>query len=90
MHESYLTTRTSREEVEQRFDFAKASDVFREFWEKLFSNVQPGDELWNFAPSSGEAAYQLRGIALVRAGKPVSFFVTAIGQEGCTPVDWLR
>jgi hypothetical protein len=69
---SYLTTKTSREEVERRFDFASAADEFREDWERLLSKVEPGDEYWNFEPPpeamKGRIGklYRIWGVALVR------------------------
>jgi hypothetical protein len=76
---SYLTSQTDRAEVERRINFANAPAEFVSDWNRLLEKMQPGDELWNFAPPSRSLEYwQHWGVALVRGGNVVSTLVEAI------------
>jgi hypothetical protein len=74
---SYLKSKTTRQEVESRFDFATAPDHFREDWERLLSRFQPGDEFWSFEPPTNNVI-SLWGVALVRSGKVISTLIEAV------------
>jgi hypothetical protein len=75
---SYLTTKTDRDEVERRCDFANCKDHFRDDWRRLLSGMQEGDELWNFAPSN-KTHHEFWGVALVRSGQVIATLLEAVG-----------
>ncbi len=80
---AYLTTQTSREEVESRIDFASAPTEFGSDWERLLAKMQPGDEFWCFEPPEDkphliEKYYRVWGVALVREGKVISTLLEAL------------
>lgn len=73
----YLTERVTLQDVLTQFDFQSCHPEFRADWERLLSKRSDGDELWRFAPPSGQI--EVWGIALVRGGKVISTLVEAVG-----------
>ena len=74
----YLTKRTTFEQavVDNTFEgkpFGHANDD----WERLKAKLQPGDELWYFAPPS-KRVMQFWGLALVRKRKVISTVITGL------------
>jgi hypothetical protein len=74
----YLTERTTYEAAvaENMHDgrpFGHANDD----WERLKAKMQPGDELWYFAPPN-RSVMQFWGLALVRDRKVVSTVITGV------------
>ena len=74
----YLTERTSYEQaVADNMHDGKPFGHANDDWERLRAKMQPGDELWYFAPPSSKVM-QLWGLALVRSGQVVSTVITAV------------
>lgn len=74
----YLTERTTCEQAisDNMLDgrpFGHAHDD----WERLKDKMQPGDELWYFAPPNRQVM-QFWGLALVRGDQVVSTVITAV------------
>ncbi len=73
---SYLTTRTTRNDVEKRIDFDSATQEFSDDWSRLVAKMEPGDELWNFEPPPNDI--RLWGVALVRDGLVISTLIEGV------------
>jgi hypothetical protein len=74
----WLTERTTYERaiadnMHEGRPFGHANDD----WERLNAKLQPGDELWYFAPPN-KLVMQFWGLALVRRSKIVSTVITAV------------
>ena len=74
----YLTKRTTVDEIKRRINFKTAPPEFQDDWDRLLKKIQPGDELWEFAPPNDPLAYQVWGIALVRHGEMISTLIEAV------------
>ena len=75
----YLTQRTTYERaVSDNLYNGRPFGHANDDWERLTAKMQPGDELWYFAPPS-RSVMQLWGVALVRDSQVVSTVITDVG-----------
>ena len=74
----YLTERTTCEQaVAENLHDGRPFGHANDDWERLKAKMQPGDELWYFAPPS-RSVMQFWGLALVRGGQVVSTVITTV------------
>ena len=73
---NYLTQRIQFADVIAEHDFGSCHPDLRADWERLLAKLQPGDELWRFAPPPGNI--EIEGVALVRNGEVISTLVTFV------------
>jgi hypothetical protein len=74
---SSMTSRTTIDAVLQKYPLDHASPEFRQDWDHLVNQMEPGDELWEFCPPC-EADLHIWGIVLVRNGEAVETLIETV------------
>ena len=74
----YLTERTTNEQaISDNMYEGRPFGYANDDWERLKAKMQPGDELWYFAPPNDQVM-RLWGLALVRQRRVISTVIDAV------------